>query len=402
MKWIVFGFLTIFLNFNSSFAQKGCTDPLASNFDQNAKTNDGSCQYSKTNISLRTVCSLSDTLLETSGLIHFNGQFWSLNDGGNTPAIYSFDSISGRILHTTIVKNATNVDWEEMTQDSFHLYIGDFGNNAGNRKDLCIYKIKKASMDLSKSTDTVIAEKIRFEMADQINFNLPSQGHDYDLEAMFHHQNKLHLFTKNWADNACRHYVCPTDTGFYSLSPKDSFSDFGLVTGASINNKGVIALVGYGKVDYKSFIWLIWDYKDSNYSSGNKRRFETGNAIKPGQNEAIVFINSKLYISSEKAISNQQLYSCNYQNFLNDSFKTLSLNTPQKEIPYNVNIAEKYITITSQNSSAFTIQLIDINGQQVYSKKSDNSIFELDISFLPKGNYILELEGKFRMKVHIN
>lgn len=402
MKGIILGILLFFLSSNNCFAQKGCTDQLADNFDINARVNDGSCQYSKTTLPIKTLCKLSDTLLESSGLIHFNGQFWSLNDGGNVPAIYSFDSISGKILHTTFIENATNVDWEEMTQDSFHLYIGDFGNNAGDRKNLCIYKIKKSSMNLGKFSDTVEAEKIKFEMADQNNFNLPSQGHDFDMEAMFYHQNKLHLFSKNWADNGCRHYVCPTDSGFYSLLPKESFSNFGLVTGACINNKGIIALIGYGNGDYKPFIWLIWDYNDSNYSSGNKRRFETGNAIKPGQNEAIVFRNRQLYFSSEKAISNAQLFSCSYQSFLNDSFKTVSLNAPIKYVPYAVNIIDKQLAINSLNSNAFTMKLIDVKGQYVYTTKSDASVFELDTSFLSSGNYILELDGIYRFKIQIN
>jgi hypothetical protein len=37
-----------------------------------------------------------------------------------------------------------NNDWEELTQDKTHFYLGDFGNNAsGNRTDLTIYKIAK-------------------------------------------------------------------------------------------------------------------------------------------------------------------------------------------------------------------------------------------------------------------
>ncbi|HEY1045329.1 MAG TPA: T9SS C-terminal target domain-containing protein [Bacteroidia bacterium] len=387
------------MSFNNTFAQKGCTDPLATNYDINAKENDGSCLYSKTNLPLRNVCALSDTLYESSGLIHFKGMFWSQNDGGNTPAIYAFDSISGRIMHITTINHASNIDWEEITQDSFHIYIGDFGNNAGNRKDLCIYKIKKSAINLNLFNDTVDAEKIRFEMADQSNFNLPSQGHDYDMEAMFYHQNKLHLFSKNWADNSSRHYTCPTDSGFYSLTPLETLSDFGLVTGASINNKGVIALIGYNKGDYKSFIWLIWDYNQMNLSSGNKRRFETGNAIAPGQNEAIAFKNNYLYLSSEKAISNAQLYSCNYQKYINDSFKSVSVNTPLKEIPYQVKIASDHLSIISQNPSLFSMKLFEINGKQVYYKKDEKSFMELDTSFLSEGSYILELEGKYRIKI---
>ena len=37
--------------------------------------------------------------------------------------------------------NFPNKDWESDYQRWRKFYIGDFGNNAGNRKDLAIYKI---------------------------------------------------------------------------------------------------------------------------------------------------------------------------------------------------------------------------------------------------------------------
>jgi sugar lactone lactonase YvrE len=41
----------------------------------------------------------------------------------------------------------TNIDWEDITKDKDgNLYVGDFGNNDNERKDLCIYKIDKKSL----------------------------------------------------------------------------------------------------------------------------------------------------------------------------------------------------------------------------------------------------------------
>jgi hypothetical protein len=36
-----------------------------------------------------------------------------------------------------------NIDWEDTKDKNGNLYVGDFGNNDNERKDLCIYKIDK-------------------------------------------------------------------------------------------------------------------------------------------------------------------------------------------------------------------------------------------------------------------
>ena len=86
------------------------------------------------------VATLSDSLKETSGLTFFNGKLYTFNDGGNSSEIFEIDKSSGKILDV-IKTDLKNKDWEAITSDSTNTYIGDFGNNAGTRKDLKIYKI---------------------------------------------------------------------------------------------------------------------------------------------------------------------------------------------------------------------------------------------------------------------
>ncbi len=85
------------------------------------------------------IATLSDSLKETSGLTFLKDKLYTLNDGGNTNEIFEIDKNSGKIL-SKLKTDFPNKDWEAITSDGKNFYIGDFGNNAGNRRDLAIYK----------------------------------------------------------------------------------------------------------------------------------------------------------------------------------------------------------------------------------------------------------------------
>ena len=127
---------------NNAFSQAGCTDPLANNYDAAAITNDGSCTYSTTDYSLTEIAILPDLINESSGLVFFDDQLWTHNDKGGEDKIYQIDTSTGVVIQTVVIAAADNDDWEDLAQDENHIYIGDFGNNKGDRMNLKIYKIK--------------------------------------------------------------------------------------------------------------------------------------------------------------------------------------------------------------------------------------------------------------------
>ena len=93
---------------------------------------------------------LPEETKETSGLLFFDSKIITHNDSGNNANLFEIDSLSGNLLRTISISNATNIDWEDITEDENHIYIADIGNNNGNRIDLKIYKILKS--DFKKST----------------------------------------------------------------------------------------------------------------------------------------------------------------------------------------------------------------------------------------------------------
>ena len=80
-------------------------------------------------------------ITESSGLINIQNQLVSHNDSGGDNKIYIINKENASIQSELTVLNSLNIDWEDVSIDSNYIYIGDFGNNYGNRDDLVIYKV---------------------------------------------------------------------------------------------------------------------------------------------------------------------------------------------------------------------------------------------------------------------
>ncbi|WP_185282172.1 hypothetical protein [Hymenobacter sp. NBH84] len=174
-------------------AQTGCTDARATNFAPSATSNDGSCRYPATTAALPIRAALPLEVHETSGLIYTNQQLWTLNDSGNEPVLYRLDPATGEVRQRVRISNFANVDWEDLTADDRYLYIGDFGNNAGNRRDLRVLRVPKAAIGTAPDI-TVSAEAIAFSYPQQTNFQPPVNQHNFDAEAFFRRQRLLAYF----------------------------------------------------------------------------------------------------------------------------------------------------------------------------------------------------------------
>ena len=157
----------LFLSLHGFSQVNGCTDPQAINYNPDATVNDGSCLYPSTAVTPATVVNaLPETIMETSALIYWSGGLWTLNDSGNEPELYKFDTLTGQISQTIAISGAQNVDWEDLAQDETRIFIGDFGNNLGNRTDLKIYVVEKSSIPASGNAE-VLATEIEFSYGDQ-------------------------------------------------------------------------------------------------------------------------------------------------------------------------------------------------------------------------------------------
>lgn len=243
-----------------------------------------------------TKFTLPNSIHETSGLIKVDNRLWTLNDSGGKAALYQIDERDGHIVKTLTIQNAVNRDWEDIAYDDNYVYIGDIGNNLGNRRDLKVYKIPRASLRTQKS---VRAEIISFTYNDQTNFTVRPQRHNHDCEAMIAHHGKLYLFSKNWQNQQTSLYELSSQAGKHTAKRISTFDIQGMVTGATINEElGILLLTTYSSL-LNVHVWAFSNYHGDNFFTANKKRLNFTSPLQ-GQVEGITFIdNYKAYMSSE-------------------------------------------------------------------------------------------------------
>lgn len=142
---------------------------------------------------------LPKKLKETSGIVLSADQknYWIIADRGNKNKVYGLD-FNGEIVAEIEIKHAENNDWEDIAQDSNGFtYIGDFGNNDNDRKNLAIYKVALNS----SQTETEVLQTTTFSYPDQTEFPPKKSELFYDCEAFIVYQDQFYLFTKNRSKN---------------------------------------------------------------------------------------------------------------------------------------------------------------------------------------------------------
>lgn len=380
--------------------QAGCTDPLATNFDALAVTNDGSCKYLPVIHDPALAFELPQLINETSGLVFFRDMIWSFNDSQGDAVLFAMDTLSGKIMQTVRVKNATNVDWEEVTLDENYLYIGDFGNNNGTRKDLCIYRIRLDQIPVQKD-GAVQAEKISFVYPDQTSFHWDKQ-HNFDCEAFLALNNQLYLFSKNRGDQHSKLYRLKNNPGIQEAELISSFDTRGLITGASLNRQdNEIVLTGYAMKVWTPFVWILFDYDGDDFYSGNKRRIDFLN-LPTVQTEGVCYTSGKnLMISAEQTSTfSARVF----------RFSTVSWSDHLSQLSKKRNLRKTFITIVDSTDAADLLKLIlnrapagaariditDASGKLLKSAalvvpdENEYSV-EIDISALKPGKYLVSL-----------
>jgi len=217
---------------------------------------------------LKMIASLPKNVAEASGLeITSSGLLWTHNDD-RFPVLYGCDTLGNvaKVVHL----NHSNNGWEDLTQDEDgNLYIGAFGNNKNDRRNLSILKLPQPD----KITDRVFnAELIEFTYEDQDEFPPPPTHRNFDADAFVSIGDSLYIFTKNRTEpftGYTKIYRLPSSPGKYRATLYDSIylgngsMMENWVTSADISpDREWLALLSHDR------IWLVKTAPGKRFSAG--------------------------------------------------------------------------------------------------------------------------------------
>ena len=324
---------------------------------------------------------LTNELAENSGLLYFNGKLIIHNDSGGKPNLYEVDPITGLLLRTIEISNAFNIDWEDIAEDETYIYIGDSGNNKGNRTNLKIYKISKEQY---LASDNVTAEILNYTYNNQTNFS-PSSKSNFDAEALISYKDNLLIFSKNRGNGKTTIYRLPKTPGIHVAEAIKTIDIDGKITGATYNsiiNK--VVLCGYTS-SLSPFLVMLSDF---NMIDKSFQRIDISQFVgAANQVEGITFVSqNKINFSRER---------------FRKKIAGFSLNTPASVFELNLDNLTSFMKMETNKSNSDEYKIIKITnelGKVVYGKK--DTINTSMIDKLPKGVYYSKI--KYDNQITIN
>jgi len=140
---------------------------------------------------------------ESSGVVASRrnpGLFWTHNDSGDGPLLYSFDR-RGRRRGVWRVAGAKAYDWEDVAagpgpmSGQPYLYVGDIGDNGRERKEIVVYRVAEPAI----TADTVVnnaVEPYETARAEALRLKYPDGRHDAEALAVHPVSGDLYVITK--------------------------------------------------------------------------------------------------------------------------------------------------------------------------------------------------------------
>lgn len=383
-------FFILLLSFSQLHAQlAGCTDPLASNYNESASINNGTCAYSTIEIVPDASIVLPAEMDETSGLLIFNDRLLTHNDDTDTN-LYSFDPGNPSGFTILPIPFVTNKDWEDIAEDETYIYIGDFGNNgSGNRTDLRIFRIIKSGLEQNPVVDTIL-----FSYEDQTDFASHDPNNtDFDCEAFIVTGDKIYLFTKEWISKKTTVYELEKTPGTHVAYMKSTFNVQGLITGAThLEDRQLVVLSGYSMV-LQPFVYLLYDFPDNDFFSGNKRKISI--SLPFHQVEGIATADGLHYFLSNEKFNqgniavDPKILHLDLEPYLSAYLSGDPLSLPESQgkelssILVYPNPATDFIVVsipeTSMKNDELSIEIVDPGGKKIMAQQVDSPLTVVDL-----------------------
>jgi len=184
-------------------------------------------------------------LSESSGVAESRrrpGVFWTLNDSGDGPWLYATDS-SGADLGRVLVRNARNIDWEDLAMGPCPvstgncLFIADIGDNGNDRAMVFVYAVPEPEPP-REASDT--SGRVDYEAIIDLHY----RDRRHNAEALAVDGTTLLLVTKDRSGPATLYRARIAPTGSQLLERiGDLAMETGIVRGRLATGAAVIGRV---------------------------------------------------------------------------------------------------------------------------------------------------------------
>ncbi len=301
-----FAFVIFLINLCCLFA--GCFSVASSDNRNSNKPN----KISSTNYDAPKVVGTIKTneITESSGITHSKCQenvLWTHNDSGDGAFIFAINQ-RGEKLGTFKVKDAKNVDWEDIAafKDSngeCFLYIGDIGNNVRVRGEFTIYLVKEPRVSESDKTSNK-KNPSKTEAAQAVKFDYTEVRPD--AETLFVHPQTadIYILTKRLS-GAAGVYKLSKNYSLTKINRLEKVADFivpavpnGFLTGGDVSADGRRIVV----CDYFSAYEIVLPEKSKNFDDIWKQKPEIIQLGERAQGEAVCYAldGESIFATSEK------------------------------------------------------------------------------------------------------
>jgi len=221
---------------------------------------------------------------ETSGLAVSDNDttLFTVEDSGNGPVVRRINK-KGEMVSYSIFPERTNVDWEEMANDSDAYFIGDIGNNMRNRDTLTIDK---------QFFDSP------FDGMMETQFLCDHPLAPFNFEAMFYVNDSMYLITKKHGEKYTYLFRVEINNELNKITPIDSARIRGQITGADYNAENNLLIM----TGYRWYIPFVIINRNATPSKALCKPFRRKTFwFRPAlQTEAVVIVSpDEIYVSAE-------------------------------------------------------------------------------------------------------
>lgn len=197
------------------------------------------------------VCRFADPRInESSGIAsasRSDGYFFTHNDSGDRPRFFAV-SRKGVTLAAFTLTGARAIDWEDMARGPDQsgrscLFLGDIGDNEGNRPNVTIYRVSEPAVDPGRPGATRDAGSVaRFEL------QYPDGAHNAETLLIHPRTGQLFIVTKGSREPSGV-YAAPLRLRQDGMNPLSRvaeirFSDFRVTSGAGRDPIGAVLATG--------------------------------------------------------------------------------------------------------------------------------------------------------------